>query len=71
MESIGNRHSTERDTANSRGWMSKRNTKGAGGNGRDMSDKPIPRPTTELGFRGIRHKTSGHGMSSSPETRDH
>ncbi|HYJ92533.1 MAG TPA: hypothetical protein VEV84_14580 [Pyrinomonadaceae bacterium] len=27
-----------------------------GGNGKTSFDKPIPRPLTDLGFRGIRHK---------------
>jgi len=66
MLGMGKHQSSGRKPINSDGWISRHDDNNAKKNRRDLIEKPIPRPTTELGFRGIRHKTSGVTKVSRP-----
>ena len=70
MQRIGKRQSSSREPIYSGGLMSRQDSKNAKNNGLTLGDNPIPKPTTELGFKGIRHKTSGMSVGSVSRTRE-
>jgi hypothetical protein len=64
MQRKGEGRSRNKVAEGSRTWMPTKNGKNASQTWETM-DKPIPKPTTDLGFTGISHKTSGHSLSNS------
>jgi hypothetical protein len=62
-----NGHKIGRDKERRFEWMPEKN----GGQKRSTSfvERPIPKPTTDLGFTGIRHKTSGRSLSQPSRSR--
>ena len=60
MQENGKGRSTNHGQNGSLGWMASKNRST---HGREGTERPIPKPTTDLGFTGIRHKTSGKSVS--------
>jgi hypothetical protein len=62
MQGTGKNGSTPREPKQSYGWVSGKSGKDPTKRVKGFVDRPIPKPTTDLGFSGITHKTSGRTL---------
>lgn len=63
MQNAGKGRSGNREQHGSPAWIPNRNEKRAIDHDQEAAERPIPKPSSDLGFTGIRHKTTGRSLS--------